>query len=374
MMDALLFISFIMMLLAIFSGFFMFWKSPIYNEKDILKRKSPSISVIIPARNEAKRIKPLLESLRMQKYNHLEIIVVDDDSTDKTKEIGLAYGAKVIERNDKEKEWVGKSASCWVGANAATANYFLFLDADTYLQSHTSLQRMMRIYQTTGSKGIVSFQPYHTIKHCYENLSAIFNVIVMVGMNAFTALGDKLEVAGAFGPCFICNKNDYFASGGHKKVGDAIMDDLALADEMKAIGLPVRCFSGKGLIQFRMYPEGIKSLLEGWTKNFATASKSTHWLVMTCISVWIAGGFTSIPFFVGAWMESTLVWVLVASLLTLIYLVQFIWLVRRTGNFYLIALLLYPFLFLFFTAVFLRSIYLTNVKHTVSWKGRKMKV
>ena len=71
------------------------------------------------------------------------------------------------------------------------------------------------------------------------------------------------------------------------------MDDFALAEAYREKQLPVFCYGGKGIISFRMYPEGSKQLTEGWTKNFATASASTHWLVMLFINLWMCGGFAA---------------------------------------------------------------------------------
>ncbi|WP_042224762.1 glycosyltransferase [Oceanobacillus manasiensis] len=359
---------------AVISGFLMFWKIflPRRNiEKQSVKNR---LSIIIPARDEAKRIIPLLDSLLSQKGIDFETILVDDGSTDETVSIAASYGVKVIQNNHLENGWIGKTAACWVGVKHASGDWLLFLDADTQLKTPESLTQLTSTYQELGARGILSLQPYHTIKRPYENLSAIFNIIVMVGMSVFTVWGKKLKGAGSFGPCILCNKVDYMKSGGHQGIRKAVMDDLALGEAFRKAGYPVRCYGGKGLINFQMYPEGLRSLWEGWTKSFATASQETHPLVTFLISFWISGAFLTTPFLITASILGSPVWITIATMLYIIFFVQVFIFARRTGKFSTIVIALYPLLFLFFTILFIWSIYLTNVRRTVSWRGRKIKL
>ncbi|WP_430786565.1 glycosyltransferase [Virgibacillus flavescens] len=360
--------------LALISGFLMFWKNSLPFSNANKHENHPLISIIIPARNEENRIAPLLKSLVEQKDLSLEIIVVDDASTDRTIEIAKKIGARVLRNDTLEEGWTGKSAACWIGAKVAKGEWLLFLDADTRLHDPFSLKRLARAYRSGGSRGILSLQPYHTIKNPYENLSVIFNIIVIVGMNVFTIWERKLKGAGSFGPCILSNRQDYFASGGHASVRHAVMDDLALGEAFTDKGLPVHCVSGRGLINFQMYPEGFGQLVEGWTKNFGTASQSTHPIVVVMISFWISGGFLTVPFLFGAVWSQSIGWIIAAMIAYLAYMIQFFWLARRTGDFRYWTLVLYPLQFVFFTSIFLWSLYVTKVRHTVSWRGRKMKV
>ncbi|WP_255763948.1 glycosyltransferase [Jeotgalibaca sp. MA1X17-3] len=83
--------------LALVVGIVMFWSLPVPSPQKREYTKLPFISIIIPARNEAERISPLLESLQKQSFQSFEIIVVDDDSTDNTSAIAVEYGAKVVQ-------------------------------------------------------------------------------------------------------------------------------------------------------------------------------------------------------------------------------------------------------------------------------------
>ena len=225
-----------------------------------------------------------------------------------------------------------------------------------------------------GGDGILSVQPYHEVKKKYESLSAIFNIIVLAGMSVFTPWGKKLKGAGAFGPCILCDKKQYFQSGGHKAIRGSVMDDLELGRAFEREGHPVHCYGGKDIIRFRMYPDGLNTLFEGWTKNFGTASKSTHPGVFLMISAWIAGGF-SIPFFLIRMMEAqNMPLFIIAVSLYLVFSLQMIWHARRAGNFYLPLLFFYPILLIFFAVLFVWSLIRTKIFHSVSWRGRKIDV
>lgn len=124
----------------------------------------------------------------------------------------------------------------------------------------------------------------------------------------------------------------------------------------------------------RMYGEGTKQLVEGWTKNLATASQSTHRFVMFLIQLWVMGGIlVAVAPILAYLMESSIA--LVGSIVIYLFYGAHVYLLaRRAGNFQLVVFFLYPFFILFFTAIFLYSLYRTHILHSVMWKGRKIKV
>ncbi|MEW9111113.1 MAG: glycosyltransferase family 2 protein [Cytobacillus gottheilii] len=373
MLTVLMYISLTLAVIGLLAGALMLWRIPAippgHKEKQM-----PAVSLIIPARNEAVRIPPLLESITKQEGVRFELIVIDDESTDDTARIAREYGAFVFNSSEIEGSWKGKSAACWQGAQKAGFPLLLFLDADTQFVHANSLRDLVQEYVIKGSRGILSLQPYHVMKKGYEQLSAVFNMIVFAGMNTFTPFQSKLKSAGSFGPCILTNREDYFSAGGHKEVGDAVMDDLVLGELYMSSGYPVRCVSGKGTILFRMYPEGMRTLVDGWSKSFATASKSTHPLVITLISIWIAGAFVSAALWASSLFLISSAWIIISTVLYVLYTMLLYWHARRIGSFHWLAILCYPLLFIFFTCIYIRSFYLTNIKHAVEWRGRKIRV
>ncbi|WP_328802902.1 glycosyltransferase family 2 protein [Saccharibacillus alkalitolerans] len=356
-------------LAAVIAGVLVFRSLPVPASSSGSATGLPFLSVIIPARNEESRILPLLRSLREQRFKSFEILVIDDDSSDGTAAVAESFGAKVL-RN----EGAGKSSACWYGAQQAKGSWLLFLDADTKFESADGLSRLLHFYQEKGARGITALQPFHTVERLYEYISVVFNIIVVVGMNLFTVWGSRFKTAGSFGPCILCNRDDYFLSGGHKKIEGAIMDDLALGEVFLEQDLPVRCLGGKGLISLRMYPEGVGSLIEGWCKSFAVGSKSTHPIVMLMVIFWISGSFIA----ASALISSLIAWnpasILFSGALYALYAVQTAWFAGRVGNFKKAVFLFYPIFFLFFAGIYLYSFIRVNVFHSVNWKGRKIKV
>ncbi len=247
-------------------GFFILWKIPKCNEpKDSRKKSNLSITVIIPARNEEKNLDNLFNSLNNQTVKVKEIILVDDSSTDKTPVIGKKHNAKVISLKSLPKSWIGKSWACYNGAKAATGDYFLFLDADTKLKNN-GIENISSCFKRYN--GVISIQPYHKIKKIYENLSLFFNIILIAGMGVFTPFQTRINPIGAFGPCLICKREYYYKIDGHKSIKGKVMEDIEIGKKFLKAKIPIYCLGGKGTIDFRMYPGGLKEMIKGWSKSF----------------------------------------------------------------------------------------------------------
>jgi hypothetical protein len=222
--------------------------------------------------------------------------------------------------------------------------------------------------------GLVSIQPYHRMQRVYERLSAGFSLIMMAGIRSFTLLGDRLESRGAFGPCMVCSRADYFRTGGHRLVREEIIDDVVLARAMAQRGVPTRNFIGEGVIAFRMYPGGLRDLADGWTKNFARGAMTTDFVMLLLIAAWIAGGMAAFDAFRHWPQAGWTPWTLAGGIGYGAYVLQIHWLLRRLGNFGWFTALSYPVLLLFFMAIFARSLYLTLVRNSVRWKGRSIPI
>lgn len=355
----------VILVLSITSSWAMLWQAPkltVVKEKQQQKKR---LSILIPARNEEKNLPILLASLQKQSYKPLEILVIDDYSEDKTAQVARAYGADVIQVNKNTQEWFGKSAACWYGAQAAAGEYFLFLDADIFFPESDSLEKMIAAFQDDT---VLSIQPYHVIRDKYENFSTIFNILVLAGMNQFSILGKRLPPAGAFGPSLLCSSSAYFQVGGHKKVRNHIMENIALGQVFSEQYFPVQLYSGKNVLHFRMYPDGIAHLFEGWSKSFASGSVATHPFILACSGLWITGAFVSVFYLFLSGFHP------LALLGYFVFFLSFFRLARIAGNFSVSLLFLYPLLFLYFVCVFIWSAIKTFILKSVSWKGRKIEL
>jgi len=187
----MVYIYYFILVLSIAGGWAMLWHAPKLTQQEDIQKQKKQVSIIIPARNEEKNISILLASLQKQSYKPLEILVVDDYSHDQTARIAREYGATVIQVQKDDREWFGKAAACWYGTQSAAGDTFLFLDADIFFPNSNSLARMIANFK---EETVLSIQPYHTIHKSYENLSVIFNILVLAGMNQFSILGRRLPV------------------------------------------------------------------------------------------------------------------------------------------------------------------------------------
>jgi 4,4'-diaponeurosporenoate glycosyltransferase len=339
-----------------------------------------SVAVIIPARNEARVIGALVQSLVRQLQHGDELVVVDDHSTDATAEIARTAGARVIDAPDLPPGWAGKPHACLVGVMATTATTLVFLDADITpgpglinrlaFAVSGSVANNVPIDQPEGlgadivggGEGrvatLVSMQPWHVPgSHAYEQLSWPFNIIGLMGSLKFTAFGRRVADSSpvAFGPVLACRREDYQRTGGHDHVSvrAALAEDLAMGRLFDRVDL----FTGAPDTTFRMYPDGLRSLVQGWTKIIATGAAGVRVWFAVLVAAWIwslAGGWLTSPWFYVASLSQ----VLIQS--------------RKVGRFSPVSALLYPLGIAAFIVIFVRSAVLTVLRRQVTWKGRSV--
>ena len=350
-----------------FLGFIILWRIPNPRKRGLPDLTPFEVSIIIPARNEGRNLARLLRSIKIQTFQPREIIVVDDHSEDATAEVAGGAGCRVIPSSPLPDDWTGKPWACWQGAQLAKGNLFLFLDADTFLEPE-GLGKIVSTYNE--EKGLLSIQPYHRMEKAPERLSAIFNIVTLAGMNVFTPWGAKRKPMGAFGPCNVCSREDYFAAGGHQKVRGDVLESLGLGKQFLKANRKVRLFGGKGAISFRMYPDGIGSLIEGFSKGFGSGAKAMslpHLIMPVC---WITGGVGVIRHLLQSLIFPDSLGLLVSSGAYFLYAFQIHWMLRRLGNFGFLPALLFPIPLLFFVAVFALSLLRVFLLGRVRWKGR----
>ncbi|MHB1293874.1 MAG: glycosyltransferase family 2 protein [Anaerolineae bacterium] len=327
------------------------------------------LTVIIPARNEERRLPALLRSLSRSTLTPQEVVVVDDNSADGTAALAAAWGATVVQGEPLPAGWTGKSWACWQGAQYARGHVLVFLDADTWLEPE-GLACIVRAYTDRG--GLFTVQPYHVVPRAYEQLSAFFNIVLMAALNAFTPHGDRLPPAGAFGPCVVCSHADYLRVGGHAAVRSAVLEDIALAKGFRAAGLPVSCYGGRGAISFRMYPDSLAQLIEGWSKGFGTGALTTRLPILLAIIVWISGCFSASIHAVGALAIGTSE-ALPLAVLYALFALEIGWMLRRIGSFGAYTAALFPLPLAFFAVLMLRSLVLIYLVRRVVWHGRTIR-
>jgi len=230
----------------------------------------PAVSVIVPARNEGVCLAACLRSLVKQSGVPLEIIVVDDHSTDHTREIALSFSSqqvRLIEAGPLPPGWTGKNNAVNAGSKAATAEWLLFTDADT-IHLPGSLARGLEEAKRHGA-ALLSYSPEQIVKSFWEK--AIMPVIfaeLAASYRPSQVSDPNSPAAAANGQYILITREAYDAVGGHAAVAGNLLEDVALARAVKQSGRKIFFRYAADAVQTRMY-RNFAQLREGWTKNLA---------------------------------------------------------------------------------------------------------
>ncbi|MCU4186934.1 glycosyltransferase [Acidiferrimicrobium sp. IK] len=339
------------------------------------------VSVLIPARDEASSLPHLLASLAAQVEPPDEVVVVDDASTDGTGQLARRAGVRVLESSGPPAGWSGK---CWAlhqGQAAATGELLVFLDADVTL-SADGLARIVAEHDRQGGNGIVSAEPYHRTVRPYEQLSAVANVVALMGTGAFGPLGSKSarDRPMAFGPCLAVDRATYDLIGGHAHpdVRSKITEDLAMARRARQAGRPVAVLAGGDAVAFRMYPGGLRQLVDGWTKVLATGAGGGPRWAAGLVAWWVTGAILAAVS--GARAAGVACGLLRAgpsspgegAVTYVAWAAQMGWLFRRAGRFGPPTAAAFPLPLVVFLACFARSAVKIGLGRELAWRGRSL--
>src|SRR5881227_2239325 len=196
----------------------------------------PTISVIVPARDEEASLGACLESLVAQTGASFEIIVVDDGSTDRTREIAQSFsGVRVVDAGPLLQGWTGKNNAMSAGAKQARGEWLLFTDADT-LHSLTSLARGLTEAELCQAQ-LLSYSPEQEVRGFWEK--AVMPVIFAELTRTYRTedVNDPASpAAAANGQYLLITREAYDAVGGHAAVIRSLLEDVELARAVKRSG------------------------------------------------------------------------------------------------------------------------------------------
>ena len=229
----------------------------------------PQVSAIVPTRNEQENIEAAVSSLAAQP-EIAEIIVVDDQSTDRTAEILARLAAqiprlRVLQSRELPSGWVGKNHALSLGAQAASSDWLLFIDADTVLLPGAARRALQDAKQHDAA--LVSYSPAQLTQTLFERALIPFIYCRLTRKFSFAAVNDPASPqAAANGQYILVRRDAYEKIGGHRAVAAEILEDVALARLVKQAGLRLHFAPGEGIARTRMY-RSFAAMWQGWTKN-----------------------------------------------------------------------------------------------------------
>ena len=253
------------------------------DESGIPLENAPLVSVIVPARNEAHNIARCVSSILSTTYPNLELIVVDDSSTDGTVEIAREAAesdprARVITCPPLPEGWFGKQWACATGARVARGSVLQFTDADT-VHGPDLVTRSMNAMRRTRAQ-LFSVAGRQELGGFWEKViqPQIFTILAMryggtESVTQATNVRDKI----ANGQCIFVTHDSYNAIGGHASVRTSVAEDMMLAQTFFAARKRVVLVLGVNQLSTRMYAS-LREIIGGWRKNV------------------FAGGLDSVPF------------------------------------------------------------------------------
>jgi chlorobactene glucosyltransferase len=237
----------------------------------------PALSVIIPARNEALNIKRCVRSVLAAAYAPLEIIVVDDRSSDDTAEIVGRLAAdpdaggrvRLVRGADLPPGWFGKQWALVQGYRVATGDLVVFADADTKHEPELIPRAVTAL--RTEHVDLVSVLPRQEMGTFWERLvqpHVFFALQSRVGDLRHVNRTRTVWNAIANGQFVLTTRIAYEAVGTHAAVRDSIAEDLMLAQAYVRGGRDIFLVYGLDYMATRMY-RSLREIIGGWSKNLA---------------------------------------------------------------------------------------------------------
>jgi len=330
----------------------------------------PTISIIVPARDEEANIPALLDSFQSERNSVHEVIIVDDASTDSTAPLSVDGGAMVHPSQPLPKGWNGKPWACHQGATAATGDWLLFLDADVRLHPG-ALKNLNALINQGDANTAYSIYPHHIVDEPYEQLSAYFNALMVAGVNAFGYGSSSGRNSALFGQTFLIPKKLYFESEGHAAVKDKVLENFHLSEILKSKGAHCSCYLGKGLITMRMFPNGLNELWNSWKKGFVGGAAKVEKTVLIYSSLWISAGMFSIVslcFLGSSYAPANYsLYVLIGYIANTLACA---WAFKIGGSFSILNALTFPISLIFYQTLFFKALIDKRSGTKTKWKGR----
>ena len=245
-----------------------------------LPEPKPRVTVLVPARNESRTIVGCIKSLLEQDYPDFEVMVLNDQSTDGTGSLLERLAARhprlsvIHGTEDPPPGWNGKSFACQRLAEHASGDWLLFTDADTL---HTPTSIAQGIAQAEALEvDLLSAFPRQMTESWSERIvvSFVLDFLPLIALDLRGLWHGESSTTAANGQYLLLRAASYRAAGGHRAIASALVDDFALAQQLRSTGYKVALVDGTGMLSCRMY-HNAHEVWTGFAKNILLALDSS---------------------------------------------------------------------------------------------------
>jgi len=331
---------------------------------DMRPVNEPLVSVIIPARDEGHIIERTVRAFLAQTYANIEVIVINDRSTDATGDIVRAIHddrLTVIDGIEPPAGWLGKPWALHQGSRAARGELLLLVDADL-IYAPPALGAAVA-YLQARDVALLSLFPFLEMRGFGEYASMpmmpmVFHTFLPTWISNRTRFA-RLALGGGTGNLVV--REVYEASGGHEELRDAVVDDIALARLVRRDGGKTEIVRAEDMVSLRMY-HGLSEVVDGFTKNTFSALGRNYAAGFLAVVACVV--FHIVPYVLALTGDRYAIATVI--IITITRVILFRALRYRLDA----ALFLHPVMAAIWTWIFLRSIWLTGIRRKVLWRGR----
>lgn len=323
------------------------------------------VSVLIPARNEERNIRKLLESLGRQKYTGLEILVYDDLSTDTTARLVEECAKKdarirLFHGEGLPRGWLGKNHACHQLARKAKGEYLLFMDADVTAETKLISQALAHLQKYKLS--LLSIFPQQTMLTLGERITVPLMNWILVSLLPLilTRTSSWQSLSAANGQFMLFNAKTYRKHHFHQMVRNQKVEDIIIFRKLKQLGLRGHTILSNGQVKCRMYTS-FREALQGFSKNVFEFFGNS---ILLTIFMALLTTFGFIPVYLALGIEFAMGWLAGAFLLRALVAAS-----SRQNIFQ--TVLLIPFQQLAYFLVIIEALRV-RIRGKSNWKGRKV--
>ena len=264
----------------------------------------PRLSVVVPARDEEQELKVSLASLLRQDYPELEVILVNDRSTDRTGEIldefaSARRNVETLHVRRLPEGWLGKNHAIHSGVHQSSGDWLLLTDADVCFSSDT-LRHTVAYAERQGLDHLTLVPRWELQGYWLRGVVAFFYTVLLLYDGCYRANLPRRKKGVGIGAFNLIRRSAYEEIGGYKSLARRPDDDLTLGSRVKEFGLGQRVLLGHHLISVKWYGS-LGAMARGFEKNayaaldysFPKAALYSASLLLVVVWPFVAAFFSS---------------------------------------------------------------------------------